>query len=148
MKRNGRESFKQKTAKVGETTLHTVKWYNCSVSLLSDYIGPVTKVDRLNGKQKKAIKVPCPAVVREYNKNMGGVDLLDSLIALYRKKIRSKKWYHRLMFHYRYDHRNCLAILQERLQQHWDEKRGTDEAVYIQVVHRRKLVQKWKDSGA
>ncbi|TKS74162.1 Inactive N-acetylated-alpha-linked acidic dipeptidase-like protein 2 [Collichthys lucidus] len=97
------------------------------VSLLSDYIGPVTEVDRLDGKQKKVIKVPCPAVVREYNKNMGGVDLLDSLIALYRKKIRSKKWYHRLMFHYRYDHRNCLATLQERLQQHWDEKRGTDQ---------------------
>ncbi len=44
-------------------------------------------------------KVPCPAVVKEYNKNMGGVDLLDSLLALYRIKIRSKKWYHRLVFH-------------------------------------------------
>ena len=34
-----------------------------------------------------------------YNKSMGGVDLLDSLIALYRTKIRSKKWYHRIVFH-------------------------------------------------
>lgn len=31
---------------------------------------------------------------------MGGVDLLDSLIALYRNKVRSKKWYHRLVFHF------------------------------------------------
>lgn len=31
---------------------------------------------------------------------MGGVDLLDSLISLYRTKIRSKKWYHRLLFHF------------------------------------------------
>ncbi|TKS66087.1 PiggyBac transposable element-derived protein 2 [Collichthys lucidus] len=31
---------------------------------------------------------------------MGGVDLLDSLIALYRTKVRSKKWYHRLVFHF------------------------------------------------
>ena len=88
---------------VGETSLHTVKWYdNRSVSLLSNYIGahPVTEVDRWDGKQKKVIKVPCPAVVREYNKNMGGVDLLDSLIALNRNKIRSKKWYHRLIFHF------------------------------------------------
>ncbi|XP_024153448.1 piggyBac transposable element-derived protein 2 isoform X2 [Oryzias melastigma] len=103
LKRTGRGSFDQKTAMVGDTTLHAVKWYdNRSVSLLSDYIGahPVTDVDRWDGKQKKVIRVPCPAVVREYNKNMGGVDLLDSLIALYRTKIRSKKWYHRLMFHF------------------------------------------------
>uniref|UniRef100_H2L551 PiggyBac transposable element-derived protein domain-containing protein n=1 Tax=Oryzias latipes TaxID=8090 RepID=H2L551_ORYLA len=103
LKRTGRGSFDQKTAMVGETTLHAVKWYdNHSVSLLSDYIGahPVTDVDKWDGKQKKVIRVPCPAVVREYNKNMGGVDLLDSLIALYRTKIRSKKWYHRLMFHF------------------------------------------------
>ncbi|KAK1882233.1 PiggyBac transposable element-derived protein 2 [Dissostichus eleginoides] len=30
---------------------------------------------------------------------MGGVDLLDSLIALYRTKIRSRKWYHKIVFH-------------------------------------------------
>ncbi|CAK6951131.1 piggyBac transposable element-derived protein 2-like isoform X2 [Scomber scombrus] len=89
-------------AVVGETTLHVVKWYdNHPVTLLSDYIeaSPVKEVERWDRKQKVNIKVPCPAVVKEYNKNMGGVDLLDSLIALYRNKIRSKKWYHRLVFH-------------------------------------------------
>lgn len=30
---------------------------------------------------------------------MGGVDLMDSLIVLYRTAIRSKKWYHRIVFH-------------------------------------------------
>lgn len=30
---------------------------------------------------------------------MGGVDLVDLLIALYRIKIRSKKWHHRIIFH-------------------------------------------------
>lgn len=41
-------------------------------------------------------KVPCPAVVKESNKNMGGVDLLDSLITLYQNKIKWKKWYWRV----------------------------------------------------
>ncbi|KAJ8348980.1 hypothetical protein SKAU_G00275690 [Synaphobranchus kaupii] len=93
LKRRG--SFEQKIEKIGETTLHVVKWYdNRSVTLLSDYTGaqPVTEVDRWDRKRKMITKVPCPAVVKEYNKNMGGVDLLDSLIALYRNKIRSKKW--------------------------------------------------------
>ncbi|KAJ8351854.1 hypothetical protein SKAU_G00233300 [Synaphobranchus kaupii] len=100
LKRTGHGSFEQKIAVVGETILHVVKWYdNRSVTLLSDYIGasPVTEVERWD--QKVITKVPCPAVVKEYNKNMGGVDLLDSLIALYRNKIRSKKWYHRLVLH-------------------------------------------------
>ena len=30
----------------------------------------------------------------------GGVDLLDALLALYQIPVRSKKWYHRLLFHY------------------------------------------------
>uniref|UniRef100_A0A8C6WVW5 PiggyBac transposable element-derived protein domain-containing protein n=1 Tax=Neogobius melanostomus TaxID=47308 RepID=A0A8C6WVW5_9GOBI len=103
LKRSGRGSFIQKTAMVGNTTLYAIKWYdNRSVSLLSNYMCayPVTEVDRWDRKRKEVIKVPRPAIVREYNKNMGGVDLLDSLIALYRSKIRSKKWYHRLVFHF------------------------------------------------
>lgn len=44
-------------------------------------------------------QVTCPAIVQTYNKSMGGVDLLDSLIALYRTKTRSRKWYHRIVFH-------------------------------------------------
>ncbi|XP_058868693.1 piggyBac transposable element-derived protein 3-like [Acipenser ruthenus] len=103
LKRAGRGSFEQKMAMVGETTLHVVKWYDKrSVTLLSDYTGahPVTEVDRWDRKRKMITKVPCPAVVKEYNKNMGGVDLLDSLIALYRNKIKSKKRYHWLVFHF------------------------------------------------
>ena len=35
-----------------------------------------------------------------YNQFMGGVDLLDSLLALYCIPVRSKKWYHRLLWHF------------------------------------------------
>ena len=33
-----------------------------------------------------------PAIVGEYNQHMGGVDLLDMLLALYRISVKSKKW--------------------------------------------------------
>ena len=33
---------------------------------------------------------------------MGGVDFLDSLIALYMIRMRSRKWYHRLVYHFIY----------------------------------------------
>ena len=31
---------------------------------------------------------------------MGGVDLLDGLLSLHRIHLRSKKWYHRFLFHF------------------------------------------------
>lgn len=103
LKRSGRGSFQEKTAYVGDTQLHAVKWFdNRPVTLLSSYVGahPVSHVDKWHRGQKKTIKVPCPAAVSTYNQHKGGVDLLDSLIALYRTNIRSKKWYHRLVFHF------------------------------------------------
>ena len=41
----------------------------------------------------------CPAAVQEYNKSMGGVDLADMPIALYRTTIKSKRWYLKVLFH-------------------------------------------------
>lgn len=41
-----------------------------------------------------------PDIVTEYNKFMGYVDQLDMLVALDRINTRSKKWYHRIIFHF------------------------------------------------
>lgn len=38
-------------------------------------------------------------MVKQYNRHMGGVDLLDSLIGRYRIKMWSRKWYMRLFYH-------------------------------------------------
>ena len=82
--------------------LTAVKWIdNRSVTLLSTCAGvlPAKNVRRWDKKESKEITVPCPSVIAHYNASMGGVDLLDSLIALYRTTIRSKKCYHRIFFH-------------------------------------------------
>ncbi|GFN83840.1 PiggyBac transposable element-derived 4-like protein [Plakobranchus ocellatus] len=59
-----------------------VRWYdNRKVDLISSFIGshPMGKVKRYDKKAKETIEVDCPAVVEKYNKNMGGVDLLNSI---------------------------------------------------------------------
>lgn len=79
-----------------------VSWKdNKTVCLLSSYTGelPKTTIPRYDRKQKKKIDINCPNVVVEYNRHMGGVDLMNSLIGRYKIKIRSKKWYIRLFYH-------------------------------------------------
>ena len=60
---------------------------------------PVATVRRWDRVEKVDKQIPCPNIVTTYNRHMGGVDLLDSLIGLYRCRIRSKKWYHKIFFH-------------------------------------------------
>ena len=65
-------------------------------------IEPITiyNIQQFQWKANRHVQVDCPSIVRTYNQFMGGVDLLDSLLALYRIPVRSKKWYHRLIFHF------------------------------------------------
>lgn len=74
---------------------------NKLVVFLSSFVGvnPIHTVQRYDRKLKQKIQVSCPAVVKQYNRHMGGVDLLDSLIGRYKIKIRSRKWYIRLFYH-------------------------------------------------
>ncbi|XP_046401535.1 piggyBac transposable element-derived protein 3-like [Ischnura elegans] len=79
-----------------------VKWLdNRGVVLASNYIGigEEDKVKRWDKKSSKYIEVSRPEIVKRYNHGMGGVDLLDQLVSLYRIFIRSKKWTLRMIFH-------------------------------------------------
>uniref|UniRef100_A0A3B3RJN9 PiggyBac transposable element-derived protein domain-containing protein n=1 Tax=Paramormyrops kingsleyae TaxID=1676925 RepID=A0A3B3RJN9_9TELE len=102
MKKMGRGSFEEKIATYDGVQIIANKWQdNRSVTLLSTFTGahPVLQVERWDKTKKETINVTCPTSVSVYNKHMGGVDLMDSLIALYRTKIRSRKWYIRIFFH-------------------------------------------------
>jgi len=102
MKQRGRGTFIEKSTTVDSTSLSLVSWYdNRVVNFLSTFVGslPSTEVRRWSKAENAFINVPCPNIVQVYNRHMGGVDLLDSLIGLYRSRLRSKKWYLRIFFH-------------------------------------------------
>ena len=103
MKKKGRGTIELWTSDYIDVELRAIKWFdNRGVSLLSTYesVNPITHITRFDRKAKERVNVSCPSIVSTYNKFMGGVDLLDSLLSLYRIHIRSKKWYHKLFFHF------------------------------------------------
>ena len=73
-----------------------VKWHdNTPASIATNYssVYPVGNTTRHSQKLKKKITVKIPKAVSEYNKSMGGVDLLDKQVTLYGTRIHGKKWW-------------------------------------------------------
>jgi len=77
-------------------------WYDSKrILIASNYLGkdPIGHCNRFDRKERKKISVERPAIVAEYNKQMGGVDKSDMLLALYRTKCRTRKGYMRIFYH-------------------------------------------------
>ena len=74
---------------------------NSVVQLASNFIGiePMSEIQRWCKKEKVRKQIPCPQIVKQYNKSMGGVDLADMLIALYRIPCKTKRWYQKIFWH-------------------------------------------------
>ncbi|KAK3893237.1 hypothetical protein Pcinc_002923 [Petrolisthes cinctipes] len=103
MKKSGRCTSVIQVAEMDDVDLRVVKWHdNRGVTLLSNFaaLEPQNTVKRWGSKRKQIINIEYPSIVMIYNKFMGWVDLLDSLLALYRISLRSKKWYHKLIWHF------------------------------------------------
>ncbi|XP_037048670.1 piggyBac transposable element-derived protein 2-like, partial [Bradysia coprophila] len=80
-----------------------VKWFdNKCVALASNYVGIGTpdKANRFDKATKQKITIDRPQIVKDYNLNMGGVDLMNQMISYYRISIRSKKWTLRMITHF------------------------------------------------
>ena len=63
-------------------------------------VEPADEVSRYEKKTRSYRTVSRPAVVKAYNACMGGVDLNDRMIALYRAGAKSKKWTIKTMLHF------------------------------------------------
>lgn len=76
--------------------LAVVRWNdNKAVTFISSFVAsaPIEKIQRYSKDAKKKVDVQCPQIVRQYNKHMGGVDLADMLISLYKILFKSRRWY-------------------------------------------------------
>ncbi|XP_057685429.1 piggyBac transposable element-derived protein 3-like isoform X7 [Corythoichthys intestinalis] len=103
MMKKGRGTFEEQEALVDNVCIRAVKWFdNTGVIVASTFASalPVSNIQRWDRKLKREVSVECPRIISLYNKFMGGVDALDGLIAYYRIHIKSRKYYHRLFFHF------------------------------------------------
>lgn len=80
-----------------------VKWFDSRPIFIASSqtdAYPEGTCKRWSKSQKKYIEIKRPALVEQYNKNMGGVDLLDRVIAKYTMRAKTRKWTVRTIFHF------------------------------------------------
>lgn len=100
--KEGRGAIFEKTTKIEDVKISAVSWFdNQIVTLVSTYVGsqPIVEKKRFFRSQKTYKVIPCPKSVDVYNSNMGGVDLLDSMLGYYRISTKSKKYYMKIFYH-------------------------------------------------
>ena len=71
---------------------------NKPFNVLSTDVGvlPLSSAKRWDKELKKKVEIPCPAVIKEYNGKMGGIDKSDMLTHLYKSPMKARRWYLRL----------------------------------------------------
>lgn len=69
--------------------------------MTSNFVGitPMDKIERWDRKAGARKDIDCPQIVKSYNRSMGGVDLADMLIALYRITVKTNRWYVKVFWH-------------------------------------------------
>jgi hypothetical protein len=102
LEKEGRGAMDYRISEVDGVELCCTRWFdNNIVNCLSTLHGcePTDLVKRWSASEKKHIQVVRPNVIKTYNEYMGGVDLMDMLISLYRINVQSKKYYLKIIFH-------------------------------------------------
>ena len=82
--------------------LSLVRWLdNKCVTLISTYLGvsPESTVKRYIRSTKVHQDVSRPAIVGVYNSYMRGIDMFDVMCTLYKRQLKSKRWYLYVFYH-------------------------------------------------
>ena len=142
--KTGRGTYQEKCAVIDNVETRAVKWMDSrSVVLLSTFSSaePLSECKRYDKKRKCIIMVPCPSIVQEYNKNMGGVDLMDAFVALYRIHAQSKKFYHKIFYHFLdVTVVNCWILYRRDCQSLKIPGKKRNDTARVQTRNRRMLV--------
>lgn len=80
-----------------------LRWQdNKLVHTISTYAGaiPEDKAKRFDRKSRTTIEITRPYAISEYNRFMGGVNIMDRMIAHYPHGFKNRKWYLRIFFHF------------------------------------------------
>ena len=102
MRKKGRGTSKEWKSSGSDYQLTAVTLFdNKGVTLLSTFTKsqPTHSAWCQDKTAKKVVEIPQPNIVKLYNTNMGGLDLVNCLLPLYRIQVQTKKDYHRLIFH-------------------------------------------------
>lgn len=92
MKREQRGSHDYRFSNNGNILL--VRWKdNNVVTIATNYDGIENGTCRRYVRGQGAVQIPQPKVFQHYNQGMGGVDKMDQLVAVYRTRIRQRKWW-------------------------------------------------------
>lgn len=102
LKKKPRGTSYENTATIDGTEVSVVTWVdNKIVTLASTFTGenPIGRCSCYDRKLKQRTEVRCPQAVEDYIKFMGGVNLLDMMMATHKISMKSKKWYFRIFHH-------------------------------------------------
>ena len=84
------------------TGLFIVRWMdNSTVQFASNFVGiePMGTLNRWDSHGREKKDIACLKIVTMYNKSMGGIDLADMLIALYRIQCKTTRWHIKVFWH-------------------------------------------------
>ena len=99
LKKKGRGSSYYMVDLNSEITV--LRWFeNKCVQIETTYANStdMQNIQRLDRASKNHIQRAWPNVIKQYKNSIGGVDLADMLIALYRTEIKCKRWYLKILF--------------------------------------------------